>query len=737
MSVPIPVVQVLQVLTILLAAPGVSGVIAKVEGRLQGRRGPRVLQPYYDLGKSFRKEALAPQGASWVFLAAPLAAMACYLTVPLLIPVLTTYPLPLGYMGDILGGGFVLALASFAVAVAATETGSPYAQLGASRAKTFGAITEPVVACAGWAVRPHRVKARGLGSAYALALASVAVVIAADHVFVFLFAWESLTLAFYLLTAHERDHGHNDRGSNAAPAIVTVVMGKASGAALLIGFLLLAAQSGSFALPGFSALPQTGVRDAAFALLVLGFAVKIGLIPVHVWMPRGYRAAPGPLRAIMAGVAVNVGFYGLWRTLDLLHQPPPWLAVVVLLLGGATALLGIAHATVQTDLAEVVAYSSVENAGLITVGFGVALVGTTTGIDQLAAVGLLAATLQLIAHAFAKALLFTAVAGIEDATGTTDLDQLRGAGHRLRWSGSGLAIGALTLAGLPLTAGFVSEWFLLEALMQQFRLNPLGYTLPLAISGALVALTVGFAAVAFVRIVGLTVLGPRGPHDETLARDTALPGKIAVVLLGVGCLAVAAVAPLEVRLISTGLDPLVPHTITDSALKAPWVLQPVFGEFSILSPSWLAVMLPTLFGAAALLCVAFARRRMFTVRRVPAWRSATGGVAGENQYTPFAFTNPTRKVLANVLLTRSELRTVERQTGGQDDDPRRDAGGAHLGYTSDVVEAVEQFLYRPLLRPLRTVVRGAKRMQSGRLDAYVAYMLIALLAVIALVLTLT
>ena len=142
---PVPVVQALQVVTIIGAGPGVSGVIARVEARLQGRRGPRVLQPYYDLAKLFRKEALAPAGASWVFLAAPVGAFTCYLTVPLLIPVLTSFPLPLGYMGDILGGGFILSLASFLVAVAALETGSPYAQLGASRAKTFAAITEPVV----------------------------------------------------------------------------------------------------------------------------------------------------------------------------------------------------------------------------------------------------------------------------------------------------------------------------------------------------------------------------------------------------------------------------------------------------------------------------------------------------------------------------------------------------------------------------------------------------------------
>jgi formate hydrogenlyase subunit 4 len=144
-AVPIPVIQLLQVLTVALGSPGLMGVIAKVEARLQGRRGPRVLQPYYDLAKLCRKEALAPAGASWFFLAAPPAAVAAYLTIPLLIPVLTTYGLPLGYMGDILGGGFLLSLASFLVATAALETGSPYAQLGSSRAKTFSAITEPVV----------------------------------------------------------------------------------------------------------------------------------------------------------------------------------------------------------------------------------------------------------------------------------------------------------------------------------------------------------------------------------------------------------------------------------------------------------------------------------------------------------------------------------------------------------------------------------------------------------------
>jgi formate hydrogenlyase subunit 4 len=138
-------VQALQVATIVLGAPLVSGVISHVEGRLQGRRGPRILQPYYDLAKLFRKETVVTEESSWVFLAGPIVAFSCYLIVPLLIPVLTTYGLPLGYMGDILGGGFILALAGFSVALAGTDSGAPYAQLGGSRAMTFGALIEPTI----------------------------------------------------------------------------------------------------------------------------------------------------------------------------------------------------------------------------------------------------------------------------------------------------------------------------------------------------------------------------------------------------------------------------------------------------------------------------------------------------------------------------------------------------------------------------------------------------------------
>ncbi|WP_020502520.1 proton-conducting transporter membrane subunit [Sciscionella marina] len=595
----------------------------------------------------------------------------------------------------------------------------------------FGVATLVSVVTVHWARRPGQVRARGLASAQSIALAAIATILSADNVFCFLFAWEALTLSFYLIVAHDRGRAGRPNAAN-----VTVILGKISGAFLLLGFLLLSSRSGSFTISSFTHVSGGGVRDAAYALLLAGFAVKVGVIPFHVWMPRGYAAAPGPLRALLAGVAVNVGFYGMWRTLEVLGRPPVWLVVVLLLLASCTAVLGIVHTTVQTRLTEVVAYSSVENGGLITVGFAVALVGAALAKPQLIGIGLVAATLQMIAHAIAKSLLFCSTATIEAATGTVELEQLRGVGHRLRTSGAGLAVGAVTLAGLPLTVGFVSEWFLLEALMQQFRVGHLYFALPLAISGALVALTVGFAAVAFVRIVGLTVLGPRGWHEVHRQLDAGGVARIGLLVLAFACLAIAAVTPLELTVVTTGLSEIVPRHVLEGVSKSPWIVQPVYPDFSILSPSWLIIAIPVLALCVLAIAIAFGRHRVWRIRSVPAWRSATSGVAGENQYTPFGFANPTRKVLANVLLTRSELHVLEAETGGQQTDQDHDIETAHLGYTSDVAELVEKLLYRPLLKPFLGLIHIVKRLQNGRLDAYVSYMLIAFVAVLAVVVAL-
>jgi formate hydrogenlyase subunit 3/multisubunit Na+/H+ antiporter MnhD subunit len=614
----------------------------------------------------------------------------------------------------------------------------------------LGAAVPVSLAFASWAARPGAVGRRGLGASYALTLAAVTVVITAADAFTVLLAWELLTIAFYLLAGFDRGRPGRPGG-----ALITLVFGRISGVALLAGLLLLAVRAGSLDLAAFGHVPGGAARATAQVLLISGFAVKVGLVPCQVWLPRGYAAAPGPARAVMAGVAVNVGFYGLWRTLSLLGAPPAWLTMLLLVLAGLTALLGIAHAAVQPGLQRVIAYSSVENSGLIVAGYGVALTGTALHDARLAAVGLLAATLQVIAHTAAKSLLFTTSAviaprgggGLGEPGDDDDLDRLRGSARRLPWSGTGLAIGSLTLAGLPLTAGFASEWFLLEALLQQFRVPGLGYRLVLALAGAAVALTAGFAGVTFVRLTGLVVLGPPAParvmaRPET-DREYGWLGRAAIVILAAGCLGTAAFLPLVIRVVAAGLSPVVPRAVTAGALKSPWVVQPVYGSFSILSPSWLWAVMPLLAASVLVFTRLAAGARMTRVRRVPAWRSATAGVEGADSYTAAGFANPTRRILASVLHTRSGVRQLAppRETG-EPDGTRTGSGpaagtpvrpGARLGYTSDVIEVVEAYLYRPVLRPVMSLVKAAKRLQSGRLPTYLAYMLITLVALLALV----
>ncbi len=576
-----------------------------------------------------------------------------------------------------------------------------------------------------WVDRPGRVAGHGTGAGYLLMLGAVAVVLVAGDAFTFLFAWEALTVSFYVLAGVRREARSGPRAS-----WLTLGIGKLGGAALLFGLLLVAATAHSLVFATWSHVPGGAARDAAFALLVVGFGAKAGLVPLQAWLPVGYPAAPGPVRAAMAGVAVNVAFYGLWRFLGVLGRPPIWLAAAVLVLGAVTGLLGIAFAAVQSGLNRVVAYSSIENAGLILVGYGVALAGAATHHVGVVGVGLVAASLQILAHSVAKCSLFSSSAFFESDFGTDELESLRGLGRRQRWSATTFGIGSMTLAGLPPTIGFVSEWFILEALLQEFRVHVLVLRLSMAFAGALVALTVGVALLCFVRLVGLLVLGrPSRREVAPVALDGGVAGRAGLFVLALSCLGLSAAAPWVLRFISDGLAPVVPQATTAGALKSPWVLQPVFANFSILSPSWLFVTLPVGVVAVALLALALSGGGLWRIRRVPAWRSASPAVSPPDSYSPFGFANALRHVLANVLGSKRSL--VRTPAAGEHEGAEGDRG--HVEVRTDVVEPVEAYLYRPARAAWLRLARIATRLQSGRLDAYVGYMLVALLVLLAIV----
>jgi formate hydrogenlyase subunit 3/multisubunit Na+/H+ antiporter MnhD subunit len=585
-----------------------------------------------------------------------------------------------------------------------------------------GGLGVVIAAClVNWARPAGRLAGRGVGAGFLLLLGAVSIVIVAGDAFTFLFAWEALTVSFFVLVGSRRRDEAEARAS-----WVTLGFGKASGASLLFGFLLLAGRAHSYTVATWSHVPAGALHDVAFALLVVGFGSKVGVVPFQIWLPIGYPAAPGPIRAAMAGLAVNVGFYGLWRFLGVLGSPPIWLAVAVLIIGGVTALVGIVFAAVQSALNRVIAYSSVENAGIILVGYGVALAGAATHRPGVTAIGLLAASLQVLAHAVAKSSLFASSAFFESDFETDQLEHLRGVGKRYPFSGVAFGLGSLTLAGLPPTIGFVSEWFILEALLQEFRIHVLALRLAMALAGALVALTVGVAALCFIRLIGFVVLGRSSAADQS-ARDGGVAGRGGLATMATLCLALAAAAPWVIRFIAHGINPVVSDHVVDGALRSPWVLQPVFSSFSILSPSWLFVVMPIGLGAVTLGVLALSRGKILRVRRVPAWRSASGGVAGPDSYTPFGYANVLRHILANVLGSR---RTAV-VTGHSE--PDFDPGDSHVEVDTSVIEPIETYLYRPARVAWLWLAAAAKRLQSGRLDAYVGYMLVTLLVLLAIV----
>ena len=633
----------------------------------------------------------------------------------------------------------------------------------------FLVITSAVALCVSmcfvsWSRSNAGASGRGLGAGYALLAASAAAVVLAGDAFSFLFAWELLSVSFYVLIVHKRtSEDHVERGW------LALSTAKVSGASLLLGFLLLSSRSGSFAIASWHAVAPGPARDVAWILIVVGFAAKIGIVPFSVWMPASYPSAPGPARAALAAVGMNVGIYGLWRTLGVLGHPPLWLAAGVLLTGGATALGGIAFAAVQSDLLRTIAYSSIENAGIIFTSYGVALTGAATGNKPLAALGLLAATLQAVSHALAKAGIFIAAGNAEAVGHTTRLDGISGLVKRIPWSATTFAASALTLAGLPPSIGFVSEWFVLEALMQQFRVHDLAMRLALAGAGAMAALTAGLAALCFARLIGFSVLGgpPGGrSREERLDRYAGaqgltgesptvegIVGRLGVGALATSCIAAAVLAPLLVRFIARGLSTVVSASLVRGALRSPMVLQPVFANFSILSPTWLWIILCSFFTATFVFTVLVSRGSFLRVRRVPPWTSASSEPARTASYTSFAYVNPLRHVLASLLQSRTEVRRIPADTAsattavlgadtglgngtGLGNDATTTPGtGAptRTEYARTVSDPVATYLYQPLRATWLQAARHARRLQSGKLAWYMAYMLVTLMALMAIV----
>ena len=552
------------------------------------------------------------------------------------------------------------------------------------------------------------------GSAFNLLTGAVELVFSSGDALTFLVGWELMTFSTAALVATE----HEQRDARRAAYLYLAMSHLATGC-LIGGFMVLASYAGSFSFATMLSgeLVPGAARTGLFVLFFVGFGVKAGVIPLHVWLPEAHPAAPSSISALMSGVLIKTGIYGIIRVCALgLGVPSLWWGVFVIGVGGASALLGVLYALMQHDLKRLLAYHSIENIGIILLGLGAGMVGLTSGRPDVAVLGFTASLYHVLNHAVFKVLLFLGAGGVVVATGTRQIEAFGGLIRRMPRTGLCFLVGAMAISGLPPLNGFASEWLTFQAFLFGFR----GSTVPMVtllfpIGGALLALTTALAAACFVKAFGITFLAL--PRSRQAAEAVESPAVMLVpqAALAALCLALGLFPGVVTRIIGSivasrpGFHPAA--NIAGGVFSiAPGVLL-----FDHVVPGVLFIALLTGVG----LTVALTVRRRAPVRHVATW-GCGGQLTASTEYTATAFSKPLMMIFAAIY---RPTRKVESLSVVSPYFP------SEVHYHSEIEPTFERFVYRPLLAAVLRVAEGLKRLQAGSLHAYLSY-------VIALVVTL-
>jgi hydrogenase-4 component B len=559
---------------------------------------------------------------------------------------------------------------------------------------------------------------RPLGAMLNLFLLALGLVPFADNVVTFLLLWEAMSVASYFLVLTESDQRETRQAG-----LWYLAMAHGGLVLLMAAFLLLAtgAPSTGFAdLRAAAATLPAHTRNAVFVLALLGFGSKAGLVPLHVWLPLAHPAAPSHVSALMSGVMIKMGVYGLLRvTLDLLGGGPPWWGGVILAVGAVSALLGVLYALMEHDLKRLLAYHSVENIGIICLGIGAGLLFHSYGLTLLAVMGLVAGLYHTLNHACFKGLLFLGSGAVLHATHTRNMEELGGLIKRMPRTALCFLVGAAAISGLPPLNGFVSEWLVFQALLGGPELPRPELGLIMAFAVGMLALTSGLAAACFVKAFGITFLAmPRSAHAAD-AREAPLAMQLGMGALAVACGALGVAPSVVVPSLGAavaGLGGLPGGVLTEM----PWLRLEVPGAAGVITPAALAVAI-VLVPAAVL--VAFrlggADRRL---RVGDTWGCGRIGQTPRMEYTATAFAEPLRRVFAELYRPTEDLSI--------DFHPESRYFVQSIAYRSEVEPWFERLLYAPVVSFLRRTAFRVRWLQAGSLHLYLLYMILALVVLL-------
>ena len=495
--------------------------------------------------------------------------------------------------------------------------------------------------------------------------------------------------------------------------------------AILVGLVVLSASGGSgdLAVLGHQSGHLTPVaRDMVFVLTLLGFGSKAGLVPLHVWLPRAHPEAPSPVSAMMSAAMVAVGVYGLVRVdVQILGPGPRWWALVVLGAGALSAVYGVLQASVATDLKRLLAYSTTENMGVVAVGLGSGMLLVDYHRPAAAAVAVTGALVHTMAHAAFKALLFLSAGSVVAASGVGDLDRLGGLAARMPATTVLFAVGALGASGLPLGAGFVSEWLLLQALIHTGPGSGTLLAVIMPVAVGVVALTTGLGVAAMVKAFGVGFLArPRSP--EAAAATEAPNTMVAGMALAASACAVAAVAPV---VLSSALRKVLDDSpgLASRDLPNLGVVLRLPGLAGSVSPVVLALAMVA--GTVTVTWIAgrAGGRRRPAGATAPLWTCGGGELSGRMEYTATSFAQPLQEVFDVVL--RPDVDVEVSHAGGSEYLIER------VRFRSQIVDAVELRLYRPVLAAVGRWAGWVRRAHTGSVHLYIGYGAVGVIVVLA------
>jgi len=558
--------------------------------------------------------------------------------------------------------------------------------------------------------------------AYPVFIGSLALVFGASDAFAFLFAWELMALSSAALVL-----GARPSGDTARAAYLYFTLTHLATAALIVAFAVLASAAGTTSFEAFGAAAadlSPGARGVVFVLLLVGFGTKAGAIPFHVWLPRAHPVAPSHVSALMSGVMIKAGIYGLVRFgLEILGPGPEWWGLVVLAIGATSAVLGVLYALMEHDLKRLLAFHSIENIGIILLGVGVAMLaaggGPDRGAESLARVALVAALFHTLNHALFKSLLFLAAGSVQRAVGSRDLNQLGGLARAMPVTAVAFAVGAAAISGLPPLNGFASEWLTFQGLIGaggEASLSLVARSATLIAVGAL-GLTAALAVACFVKATGMSFLARPRSSAAAAARETPPAMGGAMAGLALACVAVGIGAGPVSGAIGTVATAILGQPV--AAGTEPGIASTLSAAVGGLDAAYGALPLAVLIGLLALVGWAAAVRGR-RVRQEPTW---TCGVAPEPafQYTATSYAKLIRLYFGPVLRPAREVQ-VELHPGTPF--PRT------VRYRGEISHLIDERIYRPLHRVAVASAELVRRVQSGSLQLYLAYSVTALVVLL-------